>query len=168
MAATDWGTVPAWLALAGGAAALVSYRTSRRDLKRAPAAGVYVVVTSFHVSAPHEREDHTAYKVSNTGTLPIYDVCVSVWEFGKRRRTWRFRKANDWMIGARIEGRTHICIEPGSEAAGDDMSPPKLHAGVLKKFEAPPVMVVFRDGNGRRWVRWPDGRLNRVWLLRWA
>ena len=24
-----------------------------------------------------------------------------------------------------------------------------------------PIIIVFTDGNGRRWVRWPDGRLSR-------
>jgi hypothetical protein len=28
--------------------------------------------------------------------------------------------------------------------------------------ELPPIMLVFRDGLGRRWVRWHDGKLTRL------
>lgn len=155
--------VPAWLALAGGFVALLSYRTTRRDLRRAPAASVYVVVTHFRASAPAKPDDQTTYKVVNGGALPIYDVGVSVWEFGRRRRSWRFRKVGQWMTGTRLEGRVHIAIEPGGEVTGEDMSAPSLVG--WKVIEAPPVLLIFRDGNGRRWVRWPDGRLNRAWSL---
>ena len=31
----------------------------------------------------------------------------------------------------------------------------------------PPIVLMFRDGNGRLWARWPDGQLKRVSPSRW-
>lgn len=162
---TDWGTVPSWLALAGGSTALLTYLSARRDTRRAAAAGVYIVVSKFRFSVPPAEGDFTEYKLVNGGLLPIYDASVSVWEFGTERRTWRFRRECDWMTGARIGGRVHTAIEPGGSATGEDMPAPEYpetHSTPI----SPPILLIYRDGNGRQWVRWPTGKLSRVWIRR--
>ncbi len=168
--ATDWGSVPAWVGLAFGSTALAAYVSARRDARRAPGAAVYLVHQGFKVSSPPSDDDFTAYKVVNTGSLPVYDVGVSVWEYGRRRWFWRIRRFTRWMTSDQITGRVHVAIEPGGQGEGGDMPAPR-HRSEAKRVgdsTAPPVLVVFRDGNGRQWVRWPDGRLNRVHFIRWT
>ena len=72
------------------------------------------------------------------------------------------------MTGDRIEGRVHVNIEPGGTAVGTDMTAPQYPKPKHSKSSgSPPVMLIFRDGFGREWVRWPNGKLNRVRWVRW-
>jgi hypothetical protein len=36
-------------------------------------------------------------------------------------------------------------------------------SGLEPGREGPPLTVGFRDGHGRRWVRWSDGKLTRLY-----
>ena len=169
IAATDWGNVPAWLGLVFASVALLSYVTSRLDSRRSAASGVHVIPVTFQYSAPKPKEgDHTAYRIVNAGRVPAYDVEVSAWEFGSRRWLWRFRRAPSWMTGARIDARLHIAVLPGQSvwSKGDaELTAPRIGAR-QSESPVPPLMLIFRDGDGRRWVRWPDGRLNRARSVR--
>jgi hypothetical protein len=163
--ATDWGNVPAWIALVGGLSALVSYATARVDARRVVASGLYVVPTRYKYGDPPSDENRSDHKIANAGSLPVYDVGVSVWEFGRRRWFWRFRLATDWMSGKRLEGRVFPAIEPGGTVDVEDMTPPQRPTEPTDS-RRPPILLIFRDGNGRKWVRWPDGRLNRARVVR--
>jgi hypothetical protein len=155
----DLGTVPEWLALLAIVGAFTSYWGRRRSA----ALQVYAVVTEFSRSTPPSDDDHTDYKIVNNGTQLIRNVSISAWESGRRRWFWRFRKLNRWMTGERLEGRVHFAVEPGNPASGDDMT----SASWAALMEAPYLMLIFEQGR-RRWVQWPDARMNRLYTpTRW-
>jgi hypothetical protein len=93
--------------------------------------------------------------------LPTYDVVLSLWEFGKRRRLWRFHGRANWLTSERLTTRIYPAIPPRESVGKVDLPAPGTEPRDVSK--APPAVVTFRDGNGRNWVRWPDGRLNRIW-----
>jgi hypothetical protein len=149
-----------WLALAGGLAAAVAFVAGRRDIARSAAAGVYVEVTLFQLGAtPSDTPLFTRYKIVNDGRLPALAVSVSAWGWGRRRFWWGIRRQRNWMTGHRIIGHVYHSVIPNSSTEEDDL-PGLLDEG--PPAERPPVMLVFRDGFGRRWVRWPDGKLTRL------
>lgn len=164
---TDWGSVPAWLGLAGAAVAVLAYLAGRRDAARTHAAAVYAVITGSRqmpdASVTEDNRRFTKVVVHNDGDLPALDVSPSVWEWGRRRWTWRFRRHTDWWTGKRVQGIVYATIAPHSTGAEHEFLgiglPPRGQPDTVR----PPVVLVFLDGNGRRWVRWPDGRLHRIW-----
>jgi hypothetical protein len=165
MLVVDWGSVPAWLAIVcsgGGAAAVATARSARRT----HGAAVYVTSAGYRVSDPPDPDDFTGYKLVNSGTLPVHDVGISVWEFGRRRWLWRFRNGARWMTGERLQGRVYPSVEPGDEKTANDMPAPHRVVKRPRGAVAPLLLLTFRDGVGRRWVKWPDGRLNRVHFAR--
>lgn len=162
----DWGSIPAWIALGGGGGTVFS-NLARRDAQRAPANAVFAIPTDWSIaSAPGS--GHVRIKLVNGGAAPIKDANVSVWDFGRRRMTWRFRKVTGWMTGSRLECRVYATVEPG--AVIDDPSEYDAPPFPKKRPESivPPILLTFRDGNGRQWVRWPNGRLNRIWRMRFG
>lgn len=149
-----------WLTLAGGLTAVVTFVTSRRDATRSEAAGLYAVVTGYQAApAPADRPVHTRYKVVNDGQQPALAVGISAWGWGRRRWTWRVRPHADWMTGTRIVGTVYPSISPRSETPEDEF--PGVDV-VGPAEERPPLMLIYRDGHGRRWVRWPDAKLTRL------
>jgi hypothetical protein len=156
----SWARVGGTLALAGGLAAAATFVASRLDQARAEAARLYVKVP-MHLAGPAGPGESafTRYVIVNDGALPASTVGVSAWSWGRRRTLWRFRRRAKWMTGPRVEGGAVFpTIFPGESTDVHDL--PGLWewgpAGAL-----PPIMLVFRDGLGRRWVRWPDGKLTR-------
>jgi hypothetical protein len=63
------------------------------------------------------------------------------------------------MTGRCITGRGYWTVEPES-SLDIELS---MVADPEVADDGPPVMVGFRDGNGRRWVRWSDGKLTRLY-----
>ena len=62
-----------------------------------------------------------------------------------------------------MEGLTIPLVTPDTETDPFDMEPvPTINPSLARRIETtPPLMIRFRDGNGRLWVRWPDGKLTR-------
>lgn len=150
-----------WIALSGGLVAAASFVRDRREAQRVDAASVYVVVTTYNTGTPGGTYPiFTKYVIHNTGALPALTVGVSGWPATARRRlTWRLRPIGQWMTGTRAPGGVFPTITPGGVTAEHEVRP--LSSSTIGG-EAPPIMLTFRDGRGRSWVRWPDGRLNRL------
>jgi hypothetical protein len=157
--AGDW---PAWIALAGVAAAILTYWQSRRDTKRSVAARVYLAVTAFAYSDA-DGTPATAFTLTNGSELPIYDAHVSLSQSGTRRWCWRwFKKRDDWWTGAWLQSVIWFALLPGHTASHTS---PAIDHPPAGSTVVPPLITTFRDANGRQWVRWPNGRLNRKWKM---
>jgi hypothetical protein len=157
----SWSRVGGALALAGGLAAVAAFVANRLDQARAMAASLYVQVP-LHLAgpAPTPQRAFTKYQIVNGGALPASTVGVSAWDWGERRRiTWRFRRHDNWMTGGRMGGHVFPTIFPNSSTEVHDL-PGLWEWG--PPGELPPIMLTYRDGLGRRWIRWPDGKLTRL------
>jgi hypothetical protein len=166
MASDLWGTVPTWLTFAGVVIATATYISSRLDAIRRPASNVFAVVPRYAFGGSSRTQDpFTMVRIENGSDMPIFDCRVAVWDWGaRRRRLWRVRRRGDWLASERIAGRVFPSISARGHSEDADL--PGLGLPMdgrrLGDLEvAPPVLLTFRDGNGRRWVRWPDGRLTR-------
>jgi hypothetical protein len=165
---TDWGDVPAWLALIAGLIAVLTFVAGRLDARRAHAAQVFAVLTDFRLTErpEFEGEGHVTVTPTNYGPAPIFDAGVYVHEFGRRHWLWRMRRSTDWWTGEWVDGAAHgwTTIKPQSE--GEQAVLPAPTAMRDQPQARPHVILSFRDGNGRRWVRWPDGKLQSAALSR--
>jgi hypothetical protein len=148
-----------WLALSGGLEAVASFVTDRLERARSDAAAVYVIVTRYDRRNP----EGAKFRVYNDGPLPALSVGVMGWHAWhwevRRRGTWRLRGMGSWMTGQVATVTVFPTIGPRSSTEEADLPQLDLAFGT---GDPPPVMLVFRDGRGRRWVRWPDGRLSRT------
>jgi hypothetical protein len=156
----DWGSVPEWLSLLAIVGGVVAFLIGRRDASRSQASRVFLIVLSFTTSTD-ARSATTKVEVANLSDAPVFDVNVLQFGWGGRRRTWRLRTTDQWTTGDRVRpGRLFATIPPNTRGLTQNMAglPPPPLAGQV----TPPFVMVFRDGNGRRWVRWHDGRLNRL------
>lgn len=161
--ALSWGDVPTWLALIGVVVGVLTYSSARRDASRSSATQVYVVVTSFcYGTDPENADHHLTACVRNDASTPVFDLGVSLWEWGDRRITWRTRRHSRWMTSERLTGRHYITLLPGTSTTEEEW-PPVVNGSLRRDASLlPRFLLVFRDGNGRRWIRWPDGRLTRL------
>jgi hypothetical protein len=164
----EWSELPSWIGVIAVVIGALTFAASRRDAHRALASKVFVF--GPYQGASHDDPGWTNVEIHNNGDAPIFDCSVSLYDWGERRRTWRARKATDWWSANRIDGRHFSIITPTSRSAEDHGlmgglgNPPKRYESLR-----PPVILIFRDGNGRRRVRWPDGRLTRKWRQpRWT
>lgn len=159
------GSSITWVQIVGLASIVVAaatYLASQRDRRRIHAAAVYVVVDHF-ATYYHQPSEHTGEMVAhvhNGGDLPIQEVSLLLHNFGRRRRLWRFRKESEAWTGEKVGARVYHCVTPHDD--GELAEFPAIESWPGTGFIAP-VVVWFTDGQGRRWVRWPDGRLSRVW-----
>ncbi len=102
----------------------------------------------------------TQVTVVNSGRLLVRRVYVTAREPGRRRLTWRLRRYENWTSGHHI-----ICeeikkpLEPGERV---DLELPAPRSPAVGGDE-PPVILSFRDGRDRRWVRWPNSRVTRMY-----
>ena len=159
----DLGDLPEWLGLLGGVAAVGSWWLRRTADK----VGIYAIASRWSRSTSGA-DDFTSYKVVNGGQYPLRDVEVSVWSQGNRRRLWRALKPARWFSGERLGGRWHHVVEPGQcveSNEGDELPAPRLDGPPAKDHltPAPDLLLTFYDGKGNRWVRWPNGKLNRIY-----
>jgi hypothetical protein len=164
----DWGSVPAWLTLGTILVALATFVMGRHDAARAPAAHVYAVVVNYRTGTSTDDDPpFTDVEVRNDGEFPIFEPSVQLWNWGKPRRfTWRLWRIEGWFTSERKQWVNWRYVPSNSKTnvhrlCGLDDKPPG------KGSLTPPVVLVFRDGNGRLWVRWPDGKLKRVSPSRW-
>lgn len=170
LAALGWSGVLQVLAVLGGLVAVATFVVGRLDADRSQASGVYLVITSYRYGVRKASEgppNHTLFKIHNESDLPVLDVGVGAWHFGRRRRLWRFHPPLRWMTNGRITGQVFPTILPRSTTGEMDIWPadPPPHTE-RHDTSRPPLVLTFRDGRGRRWVRWPDGKLSRRWPSR--
>jgi hypothetical protein len=164
---SDWGDVPLWLALVIALVAAVAFVDGRLDGRRAMASRVYVVVaTDFTASSDvlGGAEGHVSVRPTNYGESPAFGVAVALHDWGHRRRYWRFRTRDQWWTGSPVAGGTRIYSMVEPESSGEIVELPPA-AGVPPR-RVPQVILTFRDGSGRRWVRWPNGTLQSASLTR--
>lgn len=144
-----------WLAFGGVLIALSSFVFGRRDFGRELAGKVFVLTLRWHVGIP---EAFTKVRVTNGGASPIFSVGVATFDWGRRGRVWWLRRPDRWWTGDRLVGRTFAIVSPSSQTEIAELPAPTT---AERGPELPPVILTFTDGNGRRWIRWPDGRLSR-------
>jgi hypothetical protein len=151
----DWGSVPAWLGELAGIAVVIAFLAGRLDARRELAAQVLATHVSTQLTTT--AESSITVQVANYSPAPIFNVGVATYDWGRRRWDWRLRHRRKWWTGARFAGRVVVTIPPELHGPVCDLPAPRTPG---KLGELPPVIVTFTDGNGHRWVRWPDGRLN--------
>jgi hypothetical protein len=177
--AIEWGPVSSWFVVGSVLVAASTFWAARRDAVRAQASKVYGVDSGdrFSTGGPNE---FMVVGVWNRSDGPIFDIHVFLYRYGgRRRRTWRWRSRNPylWLTSEYVQRAAGF----GADVFGPEVEVPPLDAGLqarvafgdpgrpVVKPDEPldssgyiaPVVVTFTDGNGRRWVRWPDGRLSR-------
>ncbi len=156
----DWGSVPEWLSLLAIVGGVIAFWIGRRDAARQLASRIFLIVLSFTISSDESKRT-TKIEVANLTETPIFDVNVLQFSWGHRRRSWRFRSSDQWCTGNRLRpGRLFATIAPNTRGVTQTMQ--GLGPSPDATQVTPPFVLVFRDGNGRRWVRWQDGRLSRI------
>lgn len=168
----DLGDLPTWIGLGSAVAALITYASSRGDSRRTPASSVFVTCPEGCGDKP----DIRMITVHNASTFPITDVTISSWsitpkkangwrriprmdfsdDFSKPHRFfWHFFKWWNWLWGWKLQHGYWYNVGPS------ESKQVALLVDTNERRLAPQLMLVFRDGSGRAWVRWPNGRLNR-------
>ena len=164
--AWDWGDAGSWLALILALVVAVAFVAGRLDDRRALASHVYVVVSKSAASAdsPGDVAGHISVRPTNYGEAPIFGLAIALHSLGHRRRSWRFQQREQWWTGAPVPGgvRTYPMIEPDSSGQTVELPVPEG----LPPRRDPHVILTFRDSSGRRWVRWPNGKLQSASLTR--
>jgi hypothetical protein len=144
-----------WLGVLGGIAALLAYLTGRSDARRSMASRVFVVVTVAGLGRP---DGVVTATIHNGSGAPLFEVWLTLHEYGKRRRGWRVRSANKAWTGAPVLGGGRLFTTiTAVEAESAELPAPTTQWP--SHNPTPQVVLTFRDANGRRWTRWPDGKL---------
>jgi hypothetical protein len=144
-----------FIALVLAAVAVLTYGSKvnegRRDLAR------FVHTLEARVSEDHRILDAV---LANDGPAPIRFVGVTLFRPGRRRWWWRVRRGRTgWWTGDKVSRRFFPIVWPETRIDDENMQFVGRFDGSGLGFH--PIVVEFTDGNGRRWVRWPDGRLSR-------
>jgi len=146
-AGPDWGTVPDWLAAVGTLAAfavalrllgkeLAARREAEEDHRREQARRVSVWATEIEQVPPALGSLVFFVVRANRSDEPVYDVLIEM--------------ASNDPGGAWAPWRKHIPVmPPGQEQTRLQVVP----------YRPGPVTLTFTDAVGRRWKRYPDGRL---------
>jgi hypothetical protein len=168
--AWDWGDAGPWLVLILALVVAVAIVAGRLDDRSSLASHVYVVVSKSTASddRPGEAAGHVSVRPANYGEAPIFGLAIALHSFGHRRRSWRFQQRDQWWTGAPVPGgvRTYPMIEPDSSGQTVELPVPEEPSEGLPPRRDPQVILTFRDSNGRRWVRWPNGKLQSASLTR--
>jgi hypothetical protein len=160
----DWGSVPTWFGLVAAVVAGIAYVTGRRDSRRALASSVYVMVVSgtYQVDLKLWPPRVVAeFQLVNDSSGPIFDCHVMLSQYGARRRHfWRLRLHEGRLTTPRIMTRSLTAVWPKGKSTRIDLGGPitQVPAADIREWWA--ITLAFRDANGRRWIRWPDGRLS--------
>jgi hypothetical protein len=162
--AWDWGDAGVWLALIIAVVVAVAFVAGRLDDRRALASRVYVVLSHPSDKPAGAADRHVSVRPTNYGEAPVFGLAVALHAVGHRRRSWRFQHREHWWTGALLpEGvRNYPMIEPDSSGETVELPVP----ADVPPTRDPPAIVTFRDSNGRRWVRWPNGKLQSASLSR--
>jgi len=67
------------------------------------------------------------------------------------------------MGGQRVLAPVPTAIEPSKDVQ-HTLIAAQPREGSYPLDHAPAISVIFRDGNGRQWIRFPTSRLRRVYL----
>ena len=161
-----WDAVASALALAGGLAAVATFTATRRDRVRELAAKTYVIITKYRCGT-EDQNPITVVEIHNDSELPVYRLSLMAWDWGVPRITWRLRSIDHWMTSRRVDAHLLATIPPHSRSREHTLIGIDVWSSP-GPAERPPVMLVFLDGHGRWWVRWPDGKLNRVSPSLWS
>jgi len=149
-----------WLALGGGLAAVGTFWANRRDASRSLAACIYyVVIVQQQAPPPPGEATITRYKVVNESNGLATSVAISAWGWGRRRVTWRLRRQVGWWTGDRIIANVLHTVTPGGCSEEGEFPGPPMPGPPEERH---PLILQFRDGLGREWVRWPHGKLTRM------
>ncbi len=133
--------------------ALSSFAFGRRDFGREHAANVYALSIEWRVG---DADAFTKVRIRNGGP-PRSSPSVSRCTTGVGVVICGGYEPTRWWSGTRFVGRAFAIILPSSEGELAELPAPTTTRGA----DVPPVILTFTDGNGRRWIRWPDGRLSR-------
>lgn len=152
----DWGDVPTWLAAIGTIVAVwfavIQYRRliSSRIEEQASRVVAYAASSSFDWQNPRQSTCNAV--VLNGSDLPIYECSLRLLSWD-----WRERKAEP------LDGALYPVVLPGTtpeETLDDGLVPPPL-SPTTKATISPPLEIEFTDSAGQRWIRRPDGGLER-------
>jgi hypothetical protein len=88
---------------------------------------------------------------------------VVLFEQGRRRWLWRWLPADEWLSGRQL-GMDRVPMM-GPDAV-EILRPGREGQAKSVATDRPEIVLVFTDGKGARWVRWPDGRLK--WRAFWG
>jgi len=96
-------------------------------------------------------------EISNLSDCPIFNVGIGLYDNGELTRLARLREGESRWTGRKVGTGNRLVIPP-------DTRERVTLSGRGLEWQGrgwPPVFVVFCDTEGRRWTRWPDGRLAR-------
>jgi hypothetical protein len=151
-AGPDWGTVPDWLAAVGTLAAfavalrlLAKELAARREYEEDRRTEQARLVSTWTTFPERDAQDSSLYwfyvVVKNASEVPVHNVSVVMEE---PRSPY-----------ARATGSPDCRMQFFTVAPGENdrlaFRHPEHHAG--------PLTLTFTDAAGRRWTRYPDGRL---------
>jgi hypothetical protein len=180
--AVDYGSVSSWFVVGSILVAAATFWATRRDLARAQASKVFAVGNRPSVEGIVEAATVT---LTNASDGPIFDVFLSCHRGGAARRLgWRLHwradsatllthpawvpKPDEGKPGIRMGVNAailavvesgHSCVVDFEMLTGALSLPPLRRRSTFVYGMAP--VVQFRDGGGRRWTRWYDGKLTR-------
>lgn len=184
LGAFGWNGVLQVLAVAGGLVAVATFAASRLDGQREQASAVYLIQRNWTMDMDEPDAAKVTVALHNDSDLPVLDIAVASWNFGSRRRLWRLHASNDWcgpwrrakrsqrrgdelLSGSWLGSSSRANLQPRSTTADAVLRAPHTRPAAREDENLrPPVTLAFRDANGRRWVRWHDGKLSRRWPSR--
>ena len=171
VAAWDWGSVPAWVGLIGALVAGASYLAGRHEQRRALAAKVYVMPVSglykLDLLDPIPNRLELGVQVVNDSPGPIFDIHVIVWNHGGRRRiVWQLWPYYERVTRGHVTDAVVTAMWPESRSKEFAMVGRIGRMPIGMRRDSFAISISFRDANGRRWVRWPDGRMSTERLSR--
>lgn len=150
--------------------AVATYWVNRRGEMRDLAGHVYVERVEFESGSQIETESAqriivgpVVVSLHNAAATPIQNMHVYLFDWGSRSRGWRTRRdPKTWWTGE-CRGQSLVpVVRPESTV---DVEFPSAEHHLLADSAFPPIVLVFTDGRGAQWVRFPDGRLK--WRAFW-
>lgn len=164
----SWDRAAQVVAILAGLVAVATFALNRRDRTRAAAASVFPIVERFKtlpLLGGVEGDEMTVVRIANASQLPVYGTRVMLFDWGSRKWLWKFKLTESVWTTDRVDGAMIQTIRPLSESDEVELKPVTFPSEEFLEYP-PQVVIWFRDGFGRRWVRWPHGRLSRLRLSR--
>ena len=129
----------------------------------AQAGEVYAAVVSHRWRTSSGVYDELRLRAVNGSSAPVFHMTVEILEWDWKRP--RSKKASSQ--GKAVTSRMFPTLMPGTESKEIDLDgmikiAPSTGDARSYQWVTPPVRFSFTDAGGRRWIRWPDGRLVRL------
>jgi hypothetical protein len=121
--------------------------------RQSQASGVSIAVSSEESHTPAGTTTRAQVVVHNTSPAAVYRVEIDL-------LPWTWNRNSAALISRTIASMNPISNSNEIEFAGYPPAPPPGPSEVRNRN--PPFQLKFTDNSGRRWRRWPDGRLKRV------